>query len=115
MLAFSIHQAFCRATRPSAMWRGSGLSPPGAERDRLCEMTGDTPQRGAFLKILHVAVLLLVVFGGGCSTESKSKLNAETLQNVAATQEQLRLRVRALVGPMRSSPARMIAPCSGRR
>src|SRR3954447_576948 len=63
-------------------------------------MTGDTPGRGAFLKLLNVTVLLLIGSGGGCATESKSKLNTETLQNVAVTQEQLRLRVRALVGPM---------------
>src|SRR4051812_40138433 len=82
-------------------------SAPGKSAQRapraLSSSTPRTRSAAAAVRALRVFVAgaLLVVFGaGGGAMQAKSKLKVETLQNVAGTQEQLRGRVRAMVGPM---------------
>src|SRR4051794_39119552 len=58
-------------------------------------------RRGPMNPILPLVVCLIVIAcGGGCEVQPRSKLDARAMQNIAVSQDQLRLRVRALAEPM---------------
>jgi hypothetical protein len=58
------------------------------------------PMRTVLPTVVMGIGIMLGVGAAGCSLENKSKLGAEAQKNIAITQDQLRLQVRAMVDPM---------------
>ena len=58
-------------------------------------------RRGPMNPILPLVFCLVTIAScGGCEAQQRSKLDARATQNIAVSQDQLRMRVRALAEPM---------------